>query len=94
MSPTDHIRPTFCERGHHHEDGNGAVLNQRFEPIPGLFAVGNASGGRFPLQYTSPMNGISIGMATVLGALTGEYIGTEAPVVSTGDSATSAQGTV
>ena len=75
-------------------DGNGAVLNQKFEPIPGLFAVGNASGGRFPLQYTSPMNGISIGMATVLGALTGEYIGTEAPVVSTGDSATSAHGTV
>ena len=29
-----------------------------------------------------------------LGALTGEYIGTEAPVVSTGDSATSAHGTV
>ena len=75
-------------------EGNGAVLNQRFEPIPGLFAVGNASGGRFPLQYTSPMNGISIGMATVLGALTGEYIGTQAPVVSTGDSATSAHGTV
>ena len=62
-------------------DGNGQVLNQDFEPIPGLFAVGNASGGRFPLQYTSPMNGISIGMATVLGALTGEYIGTEAPEV-------------
>ncbi len=75
-------------------DGNGAVLNQDFEPIPGLFAVGNASGGRFPLQYTSPMNGISIGMATVLGALTGEYIGTEAPVVSTGESSTSARGTV
>ena len=62
-------------------DGNGQVLNQDFEPIPGLFAVGHASGGRFPLQYTSPMNGISIGMATVLGALTGEYIGTEAPEV-------------
>ena len=75
-------------------DGNGAVLDQRFEPIPGLFAVGNASGGRFPLQYTSPMNGISIGMATVLGALTGEYLGTQAPVVASGDSATSAHGTV
>lgn len=75
-------------------DGNGAVLNQHFEPVPGLFAVGNASGGRFPLQYTSPMNGISIGMATVLGALTGEYLGEKAPQVSTGDSATSAQGTV
>ena len=75
-------------------DGDGKVLDQNFEPIPGLYAVGNASGGRFPLQYTSPMNGISIGMATVLGALTGEYIGTEGPVVSSGDSATSALGTV
>lgn len=75
-------------------DGNSQVLDQNFEPIPGLFAVGNASGGRFPLQYTSPMNGISIGMATVLGAMGGQYIGGEAPAVSSGDSATSAKGTV
>ena len=63
-------------------DGNGAVLNQAFEPIPGLYATGNASGGRFPLQYTAPMNGISIGFATVFGALLGEYLGTQAPVVA------------
>lgn len=74
-------------------DGNHQCLNQNFEPIPGLFAVGNCSGGRFPLQYTSPMNGISIGFATVLGALAGEYLGERAPEVSTGDSATSATGT-
>ncbi len=59
-------------------DGNGQCLDQRFEPIPGLYATGNASGGRFPLQYTAPMNGISIGFATVFGALLGEYLGTEA----------------
>ncbi|MCC8101786.1 MAG: FAD-binding protein [Clostridiales bacterium] len=75
-------------------DGNQQVLNQKFEPIPGLFATGNASGGRFPLQYTAPMNGISIGFATVFGALLGEYLGQSAPEVSTGDSATSATGTV
>ncbi len=63
-------------------DGNGAVLDQSFEPIPGLYATGNASGGRFPLQYTAPMNGISIGFATVFGALLGEYLGTQAPVVA------------
>ena len=62
-------------------DGNGAVRDQSFEPIPGLDATGNARGGRFPLQYTAPMNGISIGFATVFGALLGEYLGTEAPVV-------------
>lgn len=75
-------------------NGNGQVLDQDFEPIAGLYAVGNTSGGRFPLQYTSPMNGVSIGMATVLGATTGEYIGLEAPVVSSGSSDTSAKGTV
>ncbi len=58
-------------------DGNQQVLDQNFEPIEGLYATGNASGGRFPLQYTSPMNGISIGFATVLGALLGEHLGTK-----------------
>lgn len=57
-------------------DGNQQVLDQRFEPIAGLYATGNCSGGRFPLQYTAPMNGISIGFATVFGALLGEYLGT------------------
>ncbi|MCI8565271.1 MAG: FAD-binding protein [Lachnospiraceae bacterium] len=59
-------------------DGNQQCLNQDFEPIPGLYATGNASGGRFPLQYTAPMNGISIGFATVFGALLGEYLATKA----------------
>lgn len=59
-------------------DGDGAVLDQNFEPIPGLYACGNASGGRFPLQYTAPMNGISIGFATVFGALLGEHLASEA----------------
>jgi len=63
-------------------DGDHKVLDQRFEPIPGLYATGNASGGRFPLQYTAPMNGISIGFATVFGAILGEYLGTKAPVVA------------
>ena len=74
-------------------DGHQQCLDQNFEPIPGLFATGNTSGGRFPLQYTAAMNGLSIGFATVFGALLGEYLGQEAPDVSTGDSATSAKGT-
>lgn len=59
-------------------DGNGQCLNQDFEPIKGLYATGNASGGRFPLQYTAPMNGISIGFATVFGALLGEHLASQA----------------
>ena len=57
-------------------DGNQQVLDQHFEPIEGLYATGNCSGGRFPLQYTAPMNGISVGFATVFGALLGEHLGT------------------
>lgn len=74
-------------------DGNQQCLDQNFEPIPGLFATGNTSGGRFPLQYTAAMNGLSIGFATVFGALLGEYLGEKAPVVSSGESSTSAKGT-
>ena len=55
-------------------DGNQQVLDQDFLPIPGLYATGNCSGGRFPLQYTAPMNGISVGFATVFGALLGEHL--------------------
>ena len=32
-------------------------------------------GGRFPLQYTSPINGVSIGFAQTSGYLVGEYLG-------------------
>ena len=59
-------------------DGDGRCLDQSFEPIEGLYATGNASGGRFPLQYTAPMNGISIGFATVFGALLGEHLAEQA----------------
>ena len=59
-------------------DGDGRCLDQNFEPIEGLYATGNASGGRFPLQYTAPMNGISIGFATVFGALLGERLAEQA----------------
>lgn len=59
-------------------DGDGRCLDQNFEPIEGLYATGNASGGRFPLQYTAPMNGISIGFATVFGALLGEHLAEQA----------------
>lgn len=59
-------------------DGDGRCLDQNFEPIEGLYATGNASGGRFPLQYTAPMNGISIGFATVFGALLSEHLAEQA----------------
>lgn len=60
----------FCDR-------NGQVRHQEtFTPIPGLFAAGNCMGGRFPLQYTSPINGISISWAVTSGYQVGEYVAT------------------
>lgn len=60
----------FCDR-------NCQVLHQEtFERIPGLFAVGNCLGGRFPLQYTSPINGVSIAWAITSGYQAGEYVAT------------------
>lgn len=47
------------------------VLNAEGDPIPGLYASGNSSGGRFALQYSTPMAGVSIGMALTLGRLLG-----------------------
>ncbi len=55
-------------------DGTQNCVDLSFEPIPGLYATGNCSGGRFPLQYTSPVNGISIGMALTLGYALGEQL--------------------
>lgn len=56
-------------------DGNQNCVDENFEPIQGMYASGNCCGGRFPLQYTSPMNGISIGMALALGYTLGEHLG-------------------
>ena len=42
--------------------------------IGGLFAIGNCCGGRYAVQYPTPMAGNSIGIATTLGMVAGEYI--------------------
>jgi len=55
-------------------DEKQRVLDDNDDPIPGLFATGNSSGGRFALQYSTPIGGCSIGMATTLGKVAGEYI--------------------
>ena len=52
------------------------MQGQGFEPIKGLFACGNNSGGRFPMGYNGIMNGVSIGMCLTLGYTLGEYLAT------------------
>lgn len=54
------------------EDQN--VLGQDYEPIPGLYASGNCCGRRFGQQYTTPISGISIGMAITLGREAGKAV--------------------
>lgn len=57
-------------------DGHQQCLDAvNFDRIPGLYATGNCAGGRFPLQYTAPMNGASIGFALAGGYTLGTYLG-------------------
>lgn len=55
-------------------DENQQVLNEEFEPIPGLFATGNCSGTRFGFQYTTSLPGQSISIAQTLGREVGRFV--------------------
>ena len=64
----------MCTTGGLLTDENQNVLDSDYEPIPGLFASGNTCGGRFGPQYSTPVSGISIGIAQTLGREAGIYI--------------------
>ncbi len=64
----------MCTTGGLLTDENQNVLDSDYEPIPGLFASGNTCGGRFGLQYSTPVSGISIGIAQTLGREAGIYM--------------------
>lgn len=53
-------------------DANGAVLGDDYRPIKGLYAAGNASGGRFGWQYFTSIAGQSLSIAETLGMLAGQ----------------------
>lgn len=56
-------------------DENQQVISKETdEPIPGLYATGNCSGERFPIMYTTPVAGVSIGIAYTLGRIVGDYV--------------------
>jgi hypothetical protein len=50
------------------------VLDQKRDPIPGLYATGNCCGRRFGLQYSTPIAGVSIGIAMTLGREVGKIV--------------------
>jgi hypothetical protein len=55
-------------------DKNQNVLDNNDDPIPGLYATGNSSGGRYAIQYITPIAGNSIGMALTLGRIVGKHM--------------------
>ncbi len=52
-------------------DANLNVLDEDYEPIPGLYTAGNSLGGRYGTGYSTPCAGNSIGMAVTHGRLAG-----------------------
>lgn len=63
-------------------DGDQKVLDKDLKPIPGLYATGNCSGGRFPGMYTTPVAGVSIGICYALGRIVGDYVARNGIVVN------------
>lgn len=60
-------------------DESQNVLDAFYEPIPGLYASGNCCGRRFGPAYTTPIAGVSIGMAMTLGREAGRAMAALAP---------------
>lgn len=50
------------------------VLDENNKPIPGLFAVGNTSGGKFGVDYPMVLPGTSHGTALTLAYVLGELL--------------------
>lgn len=57
-------------------DDHQQVYDQQLDIIPGLFATGNCCGRRFGVQYSTPVAGVSIGIAWTLGRELGKYLAT------------------
>jgi succinate dehydrogenase/fumarate reductase flavoprotein subunit len=62
----------MCTCGGLLTDERQNVLDDEFEPIPGLYATGNCCGRRFGPQYSTPTAGVSIGMCVTLGREAGK----------------------
>ncbi len=58
-------------------DEDGRVLDQLYNAIPGLYAAGNTSGGRFGWQYFTSIAGQSLSMAETMGMIAGQKAAAE-----------------
>ena len=55
-------------------DENQRVLDVNYNPIENLYATGNNSGGRFAIEYSTPLQGLTLGMAMTLGRELGKEL--------------------
>lgn len=76
---TPELGETMVTMGGIITNGEQNALDQNYQPIPGLYVSGNDCGRRFGTEYITPIPGLSIGFAMVLGRECGksvaEYIG-------------------
>ena len=64
----------LCTTGGLWTDNNQRVYDEQLDVIPGLYATGNCCGRRFGVQYSTPIAGVSVGMAQTLGRELGKYL--------------------
>ena len=74
VKTTPTIGSTMVTMGGLLTDGEQCVLDAEMNPIPGLYASGNTCGRRFGNEYFTPIPGISLGMAIVLGRECGRSV--------------------
>ena len=55
-------------------DDKQRVLDKRYNPIVGLYATGNNSDGRFAIQYSTQMQGLTLGFAMTHGRELGKAL--------------------
>ena len=55
-------------------DGDMNALDANYEPIPGLYMAGNDCGRRFGTEYITPIPGVSLAFALVLGRECGKSV--------------------
>lgn len=63
----NYVGRIMCTCGGLLTDERQNVLDDGFDPIPGLYATGNCCGRRYGPQYSTPTAGLSIGMCVTLG---------------------------
>ena len=74
LQPWSTIGETMVTMGGIITDGDMNALDANYEPIPGLYMAGNDCGRRFGTEYITPIPGVSLAFALVLGRECGKSV--------------------